>query len=159
MEPHVATALAADLESSSGTRTRLGALAAEGPLFVYGIKDGCPVNRVAQAHFDALARAYAGTVRFVGISNHRPDQFGPWRDEHAPSYPVLFDPSRAVIRGLGIQSSPWLVRIEPDGKVSGSWPGFGREGLGAVSGAMALAAGRPPAKLPFEGAPEKNRYG
>lgn len=152
-------ALAAKLPSSDGGPVKLIDLARTGPLFVYGIKNGCPVNHEAQRHFDALARAYGAKVQFVGLSNHAPGQFEPWAATYQPGYRVAFDPSREVIRALGIASSPWLIQVEADGRVSASWPGFGRPALAAANVALALAAGQTPAPLPFPGAPEKNRYG
>lgn len=152
-------ALAKELPSSDGGPVKLIDLARTGPLFVYGIKNGCPVNHEAQRHFDALARAYGDKVRFLGISNHGPDTFGDWAATYQPGYRVAFDPSREVIRALGIASSPWLIQVEADGRVSASWPGFGRPALEAANGALAFAAGQTPAPLPFPGAPEKNRYG
>lgn len=152
-------ALAAELPSSDGAPVQLIDLAQAGPLFVYGIKNGCPVNHEAQRHFDALARAYGDKVQFLGLSNHGADNFADWAKTYRPGYRVAFDPSREVIRALGIASSPWLVQVEADGRISASWPGFGRPALGAANSAMAFVAGRTPAPLDFEGAPERDRYG
>lgn len=148
-----------ELRASDGNSHTLQSLTAKGPVFFYGIKKGCPINAKAEDYFDQLARAYAGKVTFVGLSNMNAETFPGWRDEFKPSYTVLYDPKKELISGLGIKRSPWIVQVAKNGQIVETWAGYSTVDLDEVSAAMATAAGVPQAKLEFAGAPAQTSYG
>jgi peroxiredoxin len=148
-----------ELSASDGKTHTLESLTTTGPVFFYGIKNGCPVNAKAEDYFDELARAYAGKVTFVGVSNLNAKSFPDWNEEFEPSYPVLFDSKKGLISGLGMQRSPWLVQVDKSGAIVKSWPGYSEADLNAMNAAMAAAAGTAPAQLDFGLAPESTSYG
>lgn len=147
------------LAASDGKTHTLESLTASGPVFFYGIKDGCPVNAKAEDFYDQLARAYAGKATFVGVSNLSAETFPKWKDKFGPSYTVLFDADKELISGLGMKRSPWLVQVNKDGSVAKSWPGYSTLDLEDMSEAMAAAAGVAPATLDFDAAPATTSYG
>jgi peroxiredoxin len=148
-----------ELTASDGKTHTLQSLTANGPVFFYGIKNGCPVNAKAEDFFDELARAYQGKVTFVGVSNLTEKTFPEWQKEYEPSYPVLFDGKKGLISGLGMKRSPWLVQVDKSGSVVKSWPGYSESDLGEMNAALAAAAGVAPAQLDFGLAPESTSYG
>jgi peroxiredoxin len=139
-------------QGTDGKTHTLKSLTNKGPVVLYFIKIGCPVNHRAAPHFKNIHETYAGKGNLVGVINGDVAAAKAWQREYNVKFPILADQSMKIIRGYGAEHSPWAVAIE-GGKVSHVLPGGSPKELKALNEGMAKMAGRKPANLKWDGAP------
>lgn len=101
--------------------------APEGPLCVVFLSTQCPYVRATEARINALARAYAGRVAFVGINGNESES-PERREEGLPgmkaraaeqgyAFPYLKDASQEVTRAFGARATPDFFLFDGGGKL------------------------------------------
>lgn len=146
-------------KGSDGKTHTLASLTKDKPAVLYFIKDGCPVNSRALKYFDRVAKAYKGKVNFVGIINLDEQAFKTFKDEVKPSYTVLFDPQKKIIRSYKAERSPWAHVVAKDQQITFTKKGFSSPGLNDLSSAMAKAAATKVVQVDTTGAPAQDEAG
>lgn len=146
-------------KASDGKTHTLQSLTRNGPVFLYFIKAGCPVNDPVAKHYNAIATAYAGRANFVGVINADEAGFKSWNAEHRLGFPVLFDKDKTIIRVFQARRSPWVVQVRRDGTIEKVWSAVSVNVLEEINQAVARAAGTNPKKLNFSGAPTRMTAG
>jgi peroxiredoxin len=142
--------------SDGKTHTR-ASLTKEGPVFLYFIQDGCPVNDDALPHFKRLQEAYKGRARIVGVYDGDARAFARWNQTQKVPFLVLYDPQMTVIKAYKARRSPWAIQVNPDGRIGNVWAGYSRGELEKLSKAMAGKGAV--ARVDFKGAPANVTYG
>lgn len=139
-------------KGTDGKTHTLKSLTEKGPVVLYFIKIGCPVNHRAAPHFDKISRAYKGKATMVGIINGNVADGKEWLERYKSDFLILEDPNIKTIRAYGAEYSPWAIAVE-DGKVAKIMEGGSPTELTQINGFMAKAAKVPEAKLAWTGAP------
>jgi len=150
---------AVSLPGSDGKSHDLKALTAEGPVFFYFIKDGCPVNEPIVKYMNRVAQAYDGKVKFVGVLFGDEATYKKWNERHKVPYTVLFDAKKEAIKGFGVGKSPESILVGKGGDVLVHWKGVSGGVIAEMSTAMAKAAAIEPVKVDTAGAPDEARQG
>lgn len=146
--------------ASDGKTYSLDDLLKRGPVVLYFIKEDCPVNADAVAHYNRIAEAYKdGKGTFVGVINGDEAVYRNWQRRFKAPYLVLFDPELKIIGSYGAERSPWIVALDGKGKVALTQRGFSVGELEQLSKHVASAFGKPAAKISFRGAPDVPRFG
>lgn len=126
---------------SDGKEYSLKSLTGEGPAFVVFWKERCPHNAKASALFNALHKAYGEKTKLVGIVNASDEGAKKWTERFQLSYPLLSDASKATIGAYAVKYSICTFQIGKDGKIEKVFPGYGKETMDSLNGAMAAASG------------------
>ncbi len=119
---------------------------------LYFIKIGCPVNHRAAPFYEKIVDAYGEKANFVGVINGDEAEAKKWLKEYKSDMVILPDPDKKLIKGYGVDFSPWAVSVE-SGKITNIWAGGSPKNLSEVNAMVAKGAGASAAKLSFEGAP------
>lgn len=138
-------------KGTDGKSHTLASLSKSGPVVLYFVKIGCPVNQRAIPHFNTLSKTYKNAT-MVGVINGSMDEAKKWKSQNDAPFTLLADEDLKIIRGYKAIYSPWAVLVK-DGKVYKSLPGGSKTELTEVSKFMADAAKTKVASLPFDGAP------
>jgi len=141
-------------KATDGKTYSLKSTTADGPVFVYFIKIGCPSNGRAAPHMVALDKAYKGKGNVIGVINGTLKEAQAWAKEFKAEFPIIPDEKLKTIRAYGAPYSPFVVVVGKDGKMSKVFEGLNETELKTVSGLVATSLGEKPAKLSFKGAPE-----
>lgn len=144
---------------SDGRTHTLESLTRNRTLVLYFIKDGCPVNDQAIAHYVRLANAYGRSVNFIGVFDGNAEAWRRYARSHNVRFTALLDPDLRIIRAFGAQRSPWVVVVRPDRNVSTIQRGFSTGLLTRLGSVLARAGGVTEARLTFPGAPTSERFG
>ena len=139
-------------KAADGSSHTLSSLTAKGPLFLYFIKDGCPINHKMVKYYNQLGAAYKGKATMVGDIDGDAGIAKAWLAQYKSPFPVLLDADQKIIQSYGALFSPWAVMVDK-GKVAKVWAGGGSPAFKEINGLMAKAAGVAPAKLDLAGAP------
>jgi peroxiredoxin len=145
--------------ASDGKTHTLQSLNAKGPVFLYFIKDGCPVNNQAIKYYNRVGEAYKGKATFVGVFDGNEAAFKRFAAEYKPTYPVLFDANKSIIRSYNAERSPWVVEVNAQSTVAKIWRGYSEKDLKELNASLAGAAKTSAQKVDFAGAPGSTRYG
>lgn len=130
----------------------LKSLSEKGPVVLYFIKIGCPVNHQAAPHFKKIYDTYGKDTNLVGVINGSPADAQAWKKEYKADFLILADPDHKIIRKYGAQYSPWAVSVE-EGKLSNIWEGGSPAELKLINEAVAKQTKKDVAKLVWTGAP------
>jgi len=141
-------------KGSDGKTHTLKSLTANGPVFLYFIKDGCPINHEMVKYFNELGKAYQGKASLVGVIDGDASTARNWLSQYKAPYTLLLDPSHQIIRSYGAMYSPWAVMVE-DGKIAKVWPGASKAGLTEMNALMAKAGKTKLVSVNLEGAPTR----
>jgi peroxiredoxin len=146
-------------KGSDGKTHTLASLTAKGPVYLYFIKEDCPINDQAVKYYNRVGDAYKGKATMVGVFDGGEAAYKKWAAKFKPTYPVLFDPNKTIIRSYRAERSPWVIQVDAKGQVAKVWPGYSEKDLNQLSASMAGAAKTQPQKIDFSGAPGSTRYG
>lgn len=147
----VAPAISAK-DASSKSRT-LAEFVKKGPVTLYFINIGCPVNHRAAPFFKKIDEAYKSKGNIVGVINGDSAAAQKWAKEYGTKFPILADPNLKIIRAYGATASPSGVIVGANGKVASILEDGSPAMLKLVSAASAKAAATKVAKIDFNGAP------
>lgn len=142
--------------SSSGTDGKthtLASLTKEGPVFLYFIKEGCPVNHQAAPFITKMNAQYGGKANIVGVYNGSVEEAKSWQKRYGAKYLLISDPDLRVIRGYGVPYSPFLISVNKDGKVGKIFEGLSAKELSTVNGMVAKSLEKDVVAMSFQGAP------
>lgn len=128
-------------------------------MFVYFIKESCPINEQAAVFYKRLHEAYKGKATFVGVIDGGKEAAAAWSKRHGTTFPILFDPDKKIIKAYKAARSPWFIEVGKDQKIVKVWPGFSGKDMMDKSASMAGAAKTEVAKIDTSGAPESTRFG
>lgn len=145
-------AMAFSAKGTDGKTHTLDSLSKKGPVFLYFIKEGCPVNHRAAPHFAKLYDAYKGKANFVGVYNGSVEDAKTWQKNYKAKFTILSDADLKIIRGYGAIYSPWSVMVEK-GKVSKIMEGGSPKELKQVNELMAKSTKQKLVAMTFDGAP------
>lgn len=148
-----------DAKGSDGANHTLASLTADGPVYLYFIKDGCPVNDPNLKHYAAIAEALNDKAKIVGVANMDEARFAAWNGEHNVPFVTLYDPEKTIIGAYGAERSPWVIRVDSDGKIGQSWEGVSAGDLSALEDALVADNGAEDPNLSFPGAPDRTTGG
>ncbi len=138
---------------SDGKPHSLASLTKGGPMVLYFIKDGCPVNHEAAPFVAKIANAFGPKANIVGVYNGDVAGAKRWSKSYKAPYVVLSDPQMKIIRSYGAPWSPYLVAVGQDGKVTKVFEGASVQELTKVNQICASGAGKAMASISFAGAP------
>lgn len=153
------TAPAVSLNDVHGKPVWIGQPDAPRPQFVLFIKDGCPCSTDAQHSFNALAKAYAGHVDFVGISDANPATAKQFSLDTLATFPIVSDSTLQVIHRFQAKASVYSALVARNGHIVKMWPGYSSNILQEMNGLIAQAAGVPPVIFDSSLAPTKRSSG
>jgi peroxiredoxin len=157
--PRLTTAPAFSAMGSDGKTHTLSSLTAKGDVFLYFIKEDCPINDQALKYFNQLGAAYKDKATIVGVFNGNEAKFKRWQAKSKLPIMSLYDPDLKIVKSYKADASPWMIHVAKDGKVAKIWPGYSVAFLNEMNASMAGAAKVPAAKLDLAGAPNNTRYG
>jgi peroxiredoxin len=115
--------------------------AGDRPLVIVFIKEGCPCNVEFEPYFHRLARAYAGSVGFVGVIDADVPAACRYAEANHVPYPVLADPARRTISRCRAANGAYVALIVPPGTVDSLWPGCSAEMLRELGCRIATVGG------------------
>lgn len=147
------TAPAFEASGTDGNTHTLKSLSKEGPIFLYFIKEGCPVNHRAAPFVTKLYGEYEGKAKVVGVYNGSVEAAKSWAKRYGAKYLILADPKLTIIRGYGVPYSPFMIAVGKDEKVTKVLQGLSPKELQAANMLMAAACNTKLAAVSFEGAP------
>lgn len=139
-------------KGTDGKTHSLKSLMEKGPVVLYFIKIGCPVNHRAAPHFEKIADAYKGKATMIGVINGNDAEAKKWLADYKSDLTLVTDGDLKIIRSYGAEYSPWAVAVE-NGKIAAILEGGSPKELAEVNVRMAKAAKIEPAKLSYPGAP------
>lgn len=132
---------------------------AQQPTLVLFIKEGCPCSIEAQPVFNDLARAYAGKVQFLGITDAKPDLAREWAQTNEASFPVLSDPGLGAMKAYAAPRSAYFALVNLDGRIERFYPGYNKETIADVNDRIAKLVGQWPASVDLTHVPERPTSG
>jgi peroxiredoxin len=140
-------------KATTGATVSLKSRIEKGPVTLYFIKIGCPVNHRAAPFFKKIDQAYKGKGNIVGVIDGDLEAAKQWQKSYGTSFPIVADPDKKIIGAYGAEHSPWAVGVDKSGKVTKVLEGGSPSELKIVNDLAAKAAGAKIAKLSFDGAP------
>lgn len=138
---------------TDGKTHTLDSLTKDGPVFLYFIKIGCPVNHRAAPFITEIEKAYGEKGNVVGVINGSVADGRQWAARYGAKYPILADPKLSIIRSYGAPHSPFVIAVGKDGKVSQVLDGLTAANLQSLNGSVATSLKAKSANLDFKGAP------
>jgi peroxiredoxin len=141
-----------------GKAVSLAELAKSGPVYLYFIKSDCPINARALPHVKGVFGSYKNAP-LVGVINEPSGAAKQWQNANGTSFRMVLDPEMKVIRSYQATASPWIIEVKKGGTIGKIWPGFSQTTLQELNQSIAVATGKPVAKLDFSSAPRGMRYG
>jgi peroxiredoxin len=111
----VAPAISAP-DAAKKTQTLKGYLA-KGPVTLYFINIGCPVNHRSAPFMKKIDEAYKNKSNIVGVINGDSAAAQKWAKEYGTKFPILADPELKIIKAYGMKASPSSVVVGTNGKV------------------------------------------
>ncbi len=140
-------------KATTGKVVSLKSQLEKGPVTLYFINIGCPVNHRAAPFFKRIDEAYKGKGNIVGVINGDVEAAKKWQKDYGTTFPIVADPDLKIIRAYGADYSPWAVGVDKAGKVAKVMKGGSPTELKVVNDLAAKAAGAKLAKVSFDGAP------
>ena len=150
-----------EAKASDGKTYSLKSLTGDKTLVLYFIQSTCPVNAEAFKYYERIAASYkdSKTVRFVGVIDEDAAGYKEWNKDFKPSFPVLYDKVKAIIRSYGAVASPWVIVVSPKGELGTVQKGYSAARLNELNALVATAAGVKAAKIDTKGAPASEAFG
>lgn len=147
----VAPAISAP-DASKKTRT-LKSFLEKGPVTLYFINIGCPVNHRAVPFMKKVDEAYKNKSNIVGVINGDSAAAQKWAKEYGTKFPILADPDLKIIKAYGAKASPSTVVVGKNGKVVHIHEDGSPSVMKVINQISAKAAATKVAKVDFTGAP------
>ncbi|WZO98327.1 redoxin domain-containing protein [Isosphaeraceae bacterium EP7] len=133
--------------------------AANRPLVLVFIKDGCPCSEAAEPYFRRIHAAYGANASILGVIDGDLATARDWARRHGTPYPVLADPDRTIIEACKADRSAYAMLAAPGGQVEAMWPGYSSTMLAEVGAGLARLAGVAEINLDTAGAPDEMASG
>jgi peroxiredoxin len=119
----------------------IGSPGAERPQFIYFILENCPCSIEAEPLFQDLAERFEGKVDFISVTNAGPEKAKQWDVQMLPSYPVISDPAKEIIRAYEAKNSVYSALLSRGGQIVKLWPGYSVDILKDMNSLMAKESG------------------
>lgn len=126
---------------------------ANGPIFVYFIKEDCPCSVDAQPLFNRLRNKFKGKAAFVGVIDVDAPKGRAWASRNSMTDPMVPDPTRKLIHAFKATNSAFSALVLPDGTIDKMWPGYSREYLLDMNRHLSAALGEKETTLDIAYAP------
>jgi bilirubin oxidase len=139
--------------STDGRRLDLAALAKAKPVVLFFIEKDCPCSRDAAPCLAQLQAAYGEACAVVGVINADEAGAKEWVAKVRPGFPVVPDPSLAVIDAYGAKRSVYVTVVAPGGSIAKAYPGYNADSLTEISATVARLARVPVQALAWKDAP------
>lgn len=139
--------------ASDGKTYTLASLTKDGPVHLYFIKIGCPVNHRAAPFMKKLDGAYKNKSRVVGVINGSAADAKQWAKEYGTKFPILADPDLKIIHSYRADHSPWVVSVGKDGKVTKAISETSSTNLKGLNERVAKGLNSKLVAISFDGAP------
>jgi peroxiredoxin len=111
------------------------------PQFLYFIKNDCPCSVDAQPLYARLERRFGKKARFVAVTDGYPQEAEKWARQMDVQFPMVSDPSTAIMQAYAVPRSVYAVLIGKDGRIVKLWPGYGEGMLKEVNRLLAKELG------------------
>ncbi len=148
-----AVAPAFSAAGSDGKTHTLASLTKDGPVHLYFIKIGCPVNHRAAPFVNKLDKAYGNKSRVVGVINGSAADAKAWAKEYGTKFPILADPDLKIIHAYHADHSPWVVSVGKDKKVTKAISESSSVNLKGLNERVAKGLNAKLVAISFDGAP------
>ena len=130
----------------------------ERPQFLLFILKGCPCSVDAQPIMNKLSKHFGNAVDFYGITNGDQAEAKDWGVRYSVPFPVVADPSKAIIHGYEAKHSVYSALVF-HGKIVKMWPGYSVDMLAEINETIAKTAGQPVKHFDPEYAPPEKTSG
>lgn len=157
MAGRLATLLSA--EGTDGRSHSPAKEAADRPVVLIFIQDGCPCSEAADPYFRRLHEAYGARVGFFGVIDGDLEIARDWSERHETPYPILADPERRIIAASEAERSAYVMLVARGGNIEALWPGYSAAMLAEAGSRLARLTGRAEAPLDTQGAPTEMSSG
>jgi len=124
-----------------GRRRTWQELSGGDPVVVVFIKKGCPCSVEFEPFFHRLYRAYAESVRFVGVIDGGVETARRYAEDNHVPYLVLADPERVLISRFRAENGAYVALVTPAEVLDTLWPGCSAEMMRELSRRIAYLAG------------------
>lgn len=138
---------------TDGKTHTLASLSKTGPVFLYFIKEGCPVNHRAAPHMTKTFDAYKAKGTLVGVYNGDTADAKKWASQYGAKYVLLADPDMKIIQSYGAPYSPFLIEVGKDGKVAEVLEGLSSKELDKFNKSYAKSINMAAISSDWKGAP------
>jgi peroxiredoxin Q/BCP len=138
---------------TDGKTHTLASVTKDGPVFLYFIKIGCPVNHKAAPHVVAVEKAYAEKGNVVGVINGSVEDAKKWASQYGAKFPIIADPDLKIIRSYSAPYSPFMIAVGKDRKVSSVIEGLSAKELQHVNTMVSTSLKAKLIAMDFKGAP------
>lgn len=139
--------------AQDGREYELAGFAADKPVVLAFIKDGCPCFAEAEPYFARLRAAYRERLGFIGVIDGPTESAQLFAKSVGVSYPVLTDPGASAARNYGVTHAVSIVLVRPGGTIDTQWPGYSAEMLLELNGRVAKLCKVSEIPLDVAGAP------
>lgn len=142
--------------SASGTDGKthtLASLTKSGPVYLYFIKEGCPVNHRAAPFVTKIYNGYSSKGTLIGVYDGSVADAKKWQATYGAKYTLIADPELAIIKSYGIPYSPFMVEVGKDGKVTNVLEGLSPKELGAFNTSYSKTVKANTIAMDYKGAP------
>lgn len=139
----------------TGKLLRMDSLAAAKPLVLFFIERDCPCSRDAAPFLDRLQTEYGESCTIVGVINATPEVAANWVKRVGAHFPIVADPTLAIISAYQSRRSVFTTVIAPGGKIVKTYPGYSATMLTELSTSLASLVGVPVRSFSLDGAPKK----
>lgn len=146
-------------KATDGKTYSLDNVSKKAPMIMVFWKNPCPHNPRAAPMINSIVEAYKGKVNFVGVVNSDGDRAKSFQKEFGPTYPILNDGDKSIIKDYYMAFSIQFVVVDKDKKVETIIGGYSKDSMEKLNAAMAKAAGMDEASLDFSKAPSRTTYG
>ena len=116
-----------------GNALSLASLTEKKPLVLFFIERECPCAREAAPFFSQLQVAYRDACTVVGVINSDEDAARAWVKTTGADFPIIADPSCAIIRTYGAECAAYTTLVAPGGMIVKTHPGYGAKMLREIS--------------------------
>lgn len=124
-----------------GTQVDLAQMLKKGPVYLYFIMRGCPCSIEFQPFVQNLYSAYGGKVQFVGVTDGTPEQAKAFIKEFHPTFPIISEPSKKLMKEFKAQESTYSVLVAQNGRTAKMWPGWDQEMLTEMQQKISILTG------------------
>ncbi|MBV9881051.1 MAG: TlpA family protein disulfide reductase [Gemmatirosa sp.] len=111
---------AAAVQTLDGKPADLSQFVGTGPVFIEFWATWCPNCKELEPQLKAVAKKYAGKIRFVGVAvsvNQSPERVKAYVQKYAIPGTILFDKSGAATGAYDVPATSYIVVLDRTGKV------------------------------------------
>lgn len=134
----------------------LAELLESGPALLCFYKIECPTCALAFPYLQRFHERFAPHLSVVGIAQNAPDEIHPFLAEHRASFPqVIDDPFYFTSTAYGLDFTPTLFLVEPDGRIEAVIEAWQRDALNDLAARVAERLDLPIQPIAGEDAPAR----